>query len=152
MGSSRQLQPVHFVRLLLKPRTHHIHPFHSPGSVTCFGSFEEEIAFWQGTPITGINVTVASNFTEKEVEDFYATLEYTDMKVSMYSQRCGWGPVGPYLQYIGTSSTVRDLAALGDLIVGPGQPINYWGFSYGTILGFHFANSECIHPITGLLE
>ena len=43
----------------------------------CFGSFEEEVAFWQGTPIAAINATVASNFTEKEVEDFYATLEYT---------------------------------------------------------------------------
>ncbi|KAF9645676.1 alpha/beta-hydrolase [Thelephora ganbajun] len=111
-----------------------------PGTVTCFGSLEEEVAFWRGTPITGFNVTVASNFTDKEVEDLYATLEYTKSKVSMYSKRCKWGPVGPYLQYIGTSSTVRDLVALADKIVGPGQPINYWGFSYGTILGFHFVN------------
>lgn len=118
-----------------------IHLINSPGSVTCFGSFEEDIAFWQGTPILGINVTAASKFTGKEAEDFYATLEYTEMKMTMYAQRCGWGPGGPYLQYIGTSSTVRDLAALGDKIVGPGQPINYWGLSYGTFLGFHFINS-----------
>ena len=97
---------------------------------------------WQGTPISGVNVTVASNFTEREVEDFYATLEYTEAKMSMYSKRCKWKSVGPYLQYIGTSSTVRDLVALGDKIVGPGQPINYWGFSYGTFVGFHFMNSK----------
>lgn len=134
------------------PRIHHIYPAHSPGTVTCFGSFEEEVSFWQGTPIAGLNVTVASNFTDKEVEDLYATLEYTEMKMSMYSNRCEWGPVGRYLQYIGTSSTVRDLVALGDKIVGPGEPINYWGFSYGTILGFHFINSECICRILGHFE
>ena len=130
----------------------HTYPPHSPGIVTCFGSFEEEVAFWQGTPISGLNVTVSSNFTDKEVEDLYATLECTEAKMSMYSKRCGWGPVGPYLQYIGTSSTVRDLVSLGDKIVGPGQPINYWGFSYGTILGFHFINSESAHRAIGLLK
>lgn len=129
----------------------HIYLIRSPGTVTCFGSFEEEIAFWQGTPLNGINATVASNFTDKEVEDFYATLEYTETKMSMFAKRCEWGPVGPYLQYIGTSSTVRDLVALGDKIVGPGQPINYWGFSYGTILGFNFVNSKYIYHVTGLL-
>lgn len=124
----------------------------SPGDVICFGSFEEEVAFWQGTPLNGINATVASNFTGKEVEDFYATLEYTDTRMSMFNKRCEWGPAGPYLQYIGTSSTVRDLVALGDKIVGPGEPINYWGFSYGTLLGFSFVNSEYIYYVTGFSE
>jgi len=27
----------------------------------------------------------------------------------------------PYLQYVGTSSTIRDLVSLADKIVGPGQ-------------------------------
>ena len=120
--------------------------------MTCFESLEEEIVFWQGTPIPGINVTIASNFTGKEVEGFYATLEYTEMKMSMYARRCGSGSSGPHLQYIGTSSTVRDLAALGDKIVGPGQPINYWGFSYGTIVGFHFINSEYACSVIGALS
>lgn len=114
----------------------------SPGVVTCLGSLEEEVDFWQGTPLIGLNVSVASKFSDKELEDFYDTLDYTEKKVSTYSKRCGWGPSGRYLQYIGTSSTVRDLVTLGDIIVGPGEPINYWGFSYGTFLGFHFINSE----------
>ena len=132
---------------------HPIYPAHSPGSVTCFGSYEEEVSFWQGTPIININATVASNFTdEDEVKGFYATLKYTDKKMSMYSDRCKWGPGGLYLQYIGTSSTIRDLVALGDKIVGPGEPINYWGFSYGTVLGFHFVNSEHILHVTGPVD
>ena len=121
--------------------------------MTCFGSFEEELAYWQGTPIAGINATVASNFTDKqEVEDFYATLKHTEMKMSLYSKRCRWGPGGPHLQYVGTSSTVRDLVVLGDKIVGKGQPINYWGLSYGTIIGFHFLNSKHIHCITRVIR
>ena len=100
----------------------------------------------------GLNVTTASNFSDKEVKDFYATLEYTDMKASMFSTRCELGPAGRHLQYIGTSSTVRDLVTLGDKIVGPGQPINYWGFSYGTFLGFHFINSKSAYRIPGSLR
>ena len=121
--------------------------------MTCFGSFEEEVAFWRGTPLSGINATVASNFTDKEeVENFYATLEDTEKKMSMFTKRCKWGPGGRYLQYIGTSSTVRDLVALGDKIVGPGEPINYWGFSYGTILGFHFINSGPVYHFTEFID
>ena len=150
MGSPRQHELLHFVRLPFKLRIHHVYYVYSPGIVTCFGSFEEEVAYWQGTSVTGINATVASNFTDKkEVDDFYATLRHTEMKMSMYSKRCKWGPGGRHLQYIGTSSTVRDLVALGDKIVGPGEPINYWGFSYGTILGFHFVNSKYIRDIAG---
>ena len=100
--------------------------------------------------MAGLNVTVASKFTEKEVEDFYATLEHTEAKMAMYSELCKRGPAGRYLQYIGTSSTVRDLVALGDKIVGPGQPINYWGTSYGTVLGFHFINSKYIQRAPGI--
>jgi hypothetical protein len=150
VGSPGKPDLLHFVRLPPKPHKHWIYPTHSPGTVTCFGSFEEELSFWQGTPIVGLNVTVATNFTDKdEVKDFYATLKYTEKKMSMYTKRCEWGPGGPYLQYIGTSSTVRDLVALGDRIVGPGEPINYWGFSYGSILGFHFVNSKYTSQITG---
>jgi hypothetical protein len=58
-----------------------------------------------------------------------------------FGKRCQQGPVGNYLQYIGTSSTVRDLVSLADAIVGPGKPIDYWGFSYGTVIGANFLNS-----------
>ena len=78
------------------------------------------------------------------MKDFYATLECTEIEMSMYAQRCGWGPGDTHLQYIGTSSTVRDLAALGGKIASPGQPINYWGFYYGTIVELHLINSEYV--------
>ncbi|KAG8934454.1 hypothetical protein FRC02_009922 [Tulasnella sp. 418] len=42
---------------------------------------------------------------------------------------------GDEMKYIGTVATVRDLVALADTIDGPGSSINYWGFSYGSVLG-----------------
>jgi hypothetical protein len=31
---------------------------------------------------------------------------------------------------------------LGEAIVGQGQPIDYWGVSYGTVIRFGLVNSE----------
>ncbi|KAG8940597.1 hypothetical protein FRC03_005317, partial [Tulasnella sp. 419] len=42
---------------------------------------------------------------------------------------------GDEMKYVGTVATVRDLVALADTIDGPGSSINYWGFSYGSVLG-----------------
>ncbi|KAG8933401.1 hypothetical protein FRC02_011936 [Tulasnella sp. 418] len=39
------------------------------------------------------------------------------------------------LKFVGTVATVKDLVALADVIEGPGNPIRYWGFSYGTVIG-----------------
>ncbi|KAG8960174.1 hypothetical protein FRC03_006967 [Tulasnella sp. 419] len=39
------------------------------------------------------------------------------------------------LKFVGTVATVKDLVALADAIEGPGNPIRYWGFSYGTVIG-----------------
>ena len=61
---------------------------------------------------------------------------------------CQNGPSGKYLKYVGTSSTVRDLVSLGDAILGQGQPINYWGFNYGSVIGFNFINSKFTSPNT----
>ena len=66
----------------------------------------------------------------------------TDAKLEDFGKRCLASDTGPYLQYIGTTSTIRDLVSLGDKIVGPGQPIDYYGYSYGTVIGFHFLTRE----------
>ncbi|KAG8724733.1 hypothetical protein FRC09_015206 [Ceratobasidium sp. 395] len=42
---------------------------------------------------------------------------------------------GAALKYMGTASVVRDIAFMTDLLDGPGAKINYWGGSYGSILG-----------------
>ncbi|KAF8913421.1 hypothetical protein CPB85DRAFT_1434058 [Mucidula mucida] len=45
-----------------------------------------------------------------------------------------------YMEYIGTTATVRDLVALADSIDGVGTSINYIGVSYGTVIGSYLVN------------
>jgi len=88
-----------------------------------------------------INETISGRFNERDLEELYSQVDFTEQKFKNFTARCQDGPVGPYLQYLGTSSTVRDLVSLGDALVGKGEPIDYWGFSYGTVIGFYLINS-----------
>lgn len=63
----------------------------------------------------------------------------------------------PYFSYMGTAASARDLVALADHLQGPGTPINFWGFSHGSLIGSYLVNSELyrlctlsavIHPPT----
>ena len=98
--------------------------------------------------VTYINETIAGKFNERDTKELYSQADFTEEKFEAFRAGCQNGPAGPYLKYIGTSSTVRDLASLGDAIVGKGEPIDSWGFSYGTVIGFNFVNSEFLRPFT----
>ena len=102
--------------------------------------------FWDFTPVTYINETISEKFNERDVNELYSKADPSDQKFADFAARCQNGPSGPYLKYVGTSSTVRDLVSLGDAILGQGQPINYWGISYGTVIGFNFINSKSPPP------
>ena len=91
---------------------------------------------------SGINETISGRFDERDLNELYSQADLTDSKYKDFTGRCQNGPVGPYLKYLGTSSTVRDLVSLGDALVGKDEPIDYWGISYGTVLGFNFLNSK----------
>ena len=93
-----------------------------------------------------INETISGKFNEQDRNELYSQVDVTEKKFKEFTGNCQNGPIGPYLKYIGTSSTVRDLVSLGDAIVGVGEPIDYWGISYGTVIGFNFINSELLRP------
>lgn len=44
------------------------------------------------------------------------------------------------LQYMGTSTVVRDIDRMSTILYGPEAPINFFGASYGTILGAYLVN------------
>ena len=94
-----------------------------------------------------INETISGKFNERDLEELYSQVDLTERKFKDFAGHCQNGPVGPYLKYLGTSSTIRDLLSLGDALVGKGEPIDYWGISYGTVLGFNFVNSGFLQPI-----
>ena len=115
----------------------------SPGNVVCFSTYAEEFAFWDNTVVRSINETISTKFEDPgELKEFYSRVPETDAKLDEFGKRCLASKSGPYLKYVGTTSTVRDIVSLADKIVGPGQPIDYYGYSYGTVLGFHFLTRE----------
>ena len=90
-----------------------------------------------------INETISTKFKDpKELEAFYSRVPETEAKLEEFGKRCLASKSGPYLKYVGTTSTIRDLVALADKIIGPGQLIDYYGYSYGTVIGFHFLTRE----------
>ena len=91
-----------------------------------------------------INETISGRFDSRDLDELYSQADSTEQKFKVFTELCQSGPVGPYLGYIGVTSTARDLVSLGDAILGKGEPINYWGVSYGTVIGFNFVNSELL--------
>lgn len=93
-----------------------------------------------------INETISTNFSDpNELEEFFSRVPETNVKLEEFGRRCLASKTGPYFQYIGTTSTIRDLVSLADKIVGPGQPVDYYGYSYGTVLGLHFLSRKHIN-------
>jgi hypothetical protein len=118
----------------------------SPGEVTIFNSPLEDAAYWNNTVYNFINESISGKFNQQDLDELYSLVEPTKQKYDDFNERILNSPSGPYLEYLGTSSTIRDLVALGDAIIGEGQPIDYWGFSYGTVVGFNFLNSRFSEP------
>jgi hypothetical protein len=110
--------------------------------VYCFNTPEENAVFWENTVTAYINETISGKFDQQDYDELYSQVDVTEQKFKAFTAGCQNGPSGKYLKYLGTSSTIRDLVSLGDSIVGQGQPIDYWGVSYGTVIGFNFVNSE----------
>jgi pimeloyl-ACP methyl ester carboxylesterase len=114
--------------------------FTIPGSVTCFESGQEEDGFFQHSIIRSINYTILGKFDQQDQDELFSLTDQSANLLVDFGRRCQQGPVGRNLQYIGTSSTIRDLVSLADDIVGPGSPIDFWGLGYGSIIGINFIN------------
>jgi hypothetical protein len=52
---------------------------------------------------------------------------------------------GETLRHVGTATVVRDLEYLSRIIEGDDAPVNFWGFSYGTVVGSYFVNMYGVH-------
>lgn len=91
--------------------------------------------------LNGIEMT--GNFTDQaDIDRLMSQAPLTQTKYEELGQRCMNHSDGSILQYIGTAATVRDMVAMAHALDGPGGLINYWGQSYGTLLGAWFIGSE----------
>ncbi|CAE6456295.1 unnamed protein product [Rhizoctonia solani] len=105
----------------------------------CFGSAEEEVAFWNGSFIIS-GPEVKGDFTAQSIlDDFYGQVDKSDDLLWRIGEQCAtYNP--DMFQYVGTAATVRDMVAMHDALEGSGKPINFWGMSYGTVVGMYFVN------------
>ena len=116
--------------------------FTEPGPPACFDSATDYYAYYNGTlQVSGIEIR--GNLSDDgQVAELYTHVDEMQAKLIVEGQRCAANKNGDKLQYIGTAATARDIVSLADYFEPGVQEINYWGISYGTMLGITFVNSE----------
>ncbi|RPD63528.1 hypothetical protein L227DRAFT_651139 [Lentinus tigrinus ALCF2SS1-6] len=112
----------------------------TPGEIYCFDSAEEHDAFFKGTiELTGIDET--GNFTDpSQISALLAQAPTMQKKYTAVGQKCLHAASGKFLRYVGTAAAVRDIVSIADVVDGPNAPINFIGYSYGTLIGSWFIN------------
>ncbi|KAH9889039.1 alpha/beta-hydrolase [Cubamyces lactineus] len=122
----------------------------TPGEVLCFDSLDEYTAFFNDTvELRGIEEL--DNFSNPaDVDALFAQANTMQKKYEEVGQKCLQSPSGQYLKYIGTAATVRDMVAMADALESPDTPINYFGVSYGTLIGSWFRIGRVI--LDGVLD
>ncbi|CAE6531988.1 unnamed protein product [Rhizoctonia solani] len=111
----------------------------STPSTTCFKTSEEEVAFWNGSFIQD-GLEARDNFTSQvDLDEFYEQVDEVDDLLTRFGKQCiAYNPNS--FQYVGTAAVVRDMVAMHDVLEGPKKAINFWGISYGTVVGVYFVN------------
>ena len=85
---------------------------------------------------------MSGTFTDPEdLSALFSQAESLQKKYEETGRRCVERN-GDMLKYMGTPATVRDMIAMADALDGRESPVNYYGFSYGTLLGNLFLNSK----------
>ncbi|KZP14816.1 hypothetical protein FIBSPDRAFT_935588 [Athelia psychrophila] len=106
--------------------------------VSCFDSQESADEFWAGSLwYEGVetNSSLRSSFDQ---DQFYSHVDAEDTRLRALWKRCEErsGKILPFVPTSqGTAANARDVARISDAIDGSGSEINYWGFSYGSVLG-----------------
>uniref|UniRef100_D8QKA5 Peptidase S33 tripeptidyl aminopeptidase-like C-terminal domain-containing protein n=1 Tax=Schizophyllum commune (strain H4-8 / FGSC 9210) TaxID=578458 RepID=D8QKA5_SCHCM len=109
-----------------------------PGAPSCFDADEEWSSLFKGTMETE-GLDIKGNLADgDQVAEFYSHVDEMEAKYRALGEKCAESSAT--LPYLGTAAAARDMAALADYLDPGVQEINYWGFSYGSMLGFVFVN------------
>ncbi|KZT30140.1 hypothetical protein NEOLEDRAFT_1054630 [Neolentinus lepideus HHB14362 ss-1] len=101
-------------------------PYHS-----CFDSLLDEQVFGASN-FAQLNVPV--NMTVEAVQYLERQVTMASATVAALSTKCA-DKTGDLMAYLGTEAVVHDIDYLSKVIEGKNARINFWGFSYGTIIG-----------------
>jgi len=112
-------------------------------SVSCFDSAAAEYLYATTAPV-GLDLPV--NFSSiaegsNDRPDPHAVADHLERQVKLAEAsfagvyaKCA-AATGDAIAYVGTEASVRDLELISRLIDGEDAKINYWGLSYGTVIG-----------------
>ncbi|ORY25454.1 hypothetical protein BCR39DRAFT_544153 [Naematelia encephala] len=112
---------------------------------TCFSNALEEAEWQSNLPIRyelPSSLPGAPDISQEErrarfEEQLGGLLESME---SLAGKCYGLTETGGIWDYMDSASNARDLARMTDVLDGPGAPINYRGYSYGTLLGQYLIN------------
>ncbi|KAJ7598797.1 Alpha/Beta hydrolase protein [Mycena floridula] len=110
-------------------------------AVRCFPDPIAERIFLSNTVIEqGITVSSIANLSSENLRE-ELVLQYGQFLAMKQAQAqlCEKN-MGDELKYMGTATVVRDIDFMSKVFDGEDAPINYWGGSYGTILGTYLVN------------
>ncbi|KAG8877859.1 hypothetical protein FRB97_002969 [Tulasnella sp. 331] len=117
----------------------------SSSPINCFddseaspGSFTFDAWFANMTTLGGLQAP-SSGPSAKDVDTFNANVKPWSSVVETLTSECNQKNAA-HLTQVGTVAVVQDLVAIADAIGGPQTPINYYGYSYGTVIGAYFIN------------
>ncbi|KAF8588805.1 hypothetical protein K439DRAFT_1613302 [Ramaria rubella] len=82
------------------------------------------------------------------LDSFFSQVNVTDATLSRIGEKCMESD-GAFLKYMGTTAVVRDLVSLADCLEGKEKSINFYGISYGTVIGNYFVNIKQIPVKSG---
>ncbi|CAE7232063.1 unnamed protein product [Rhizoctonia solani] len=106
--------------------------------VDCFASqTDQDIAFAHTYQDVGFEARNLSNPVDRAV--YAQQIRKADAENAAIAELC-LDRAGEALRHVGTATVVRDLELLSRIIEGPEKLVNYWGFSYGTVVGSYFVN------------
>ncbi|KAI5892383.1 alpha/beta-hydrolase [Schizophyllum commune H4-8] len=114
--------------------------FTTPSDVRCFDSAEEQAAYGNGSLLQNFPVDPTNALLDAaDVAEFYSRMNETDALYKGFGKQCVERR-GDVLKYLGTAAAVRDMVALADYLEPERKEINYYGISYGTVIGATFVN------------
>ncbi|TFK56596.1 alpha/beta-hydrolase [Heliocybe sulcata] len=82
----------------------------------------------------GFSLNLPVNITSEVAADLERQVTFLSSAAASLAAKC-FERVGDYMAYFGTEAVVRDIDAMSKLIEGEDARVNFWGFSYGTIIG-----------------
>ncbi|KIY45111.1 hypothetical protein FISHEDRAFT_76953 [Fistulina hepatica ATCC 64428] len=117
-----------------------------PPDSICFDSHDDFSNYWRDSfvkgawDVPGVWDGRSPSATRAEVNNLLQDIDDFRAAVKGLQARCAEADSGRYMQYVGTTATVRDIVALADVLDGESAPINFWGFGYGTLIGNYLIN------------